>query len=356
MTPSGHLPNGPGLHDLLADDDLEALCLAIAREPESFDRPGESGVPPLYTAAWHRNARAVELLPEHGATLDIFACDNPAREREAESLVAQTPGLVRATTANGLTPLHLAARAGHLDAAEVILRHGCTLSAEERRRILRINNDQGLLDELLSVEPNKSLAVMLRQVFMWRQHRLGQPRHPLLARPPRGPSEGLDPRVEPEDLCGRGRLRPGPSAAPRGFPSPSAPSSRLPFGSTSSDPGLSLRPEGSGFAPARGLGSSAPPNPQKERKRKLRKSPTNKSKGKKELSMRGLNPRRGLPLRHIGVFLPDARSLLLPARRPAGAGASPSPPRRDEVGPSLIHQARRPPSCLRRQGPATPFA
>ncbi len=52
--------------------------------------------------------------------VDIFACAYLGKAADAEILLKRNPDLARATTANGMTALHYAAMAGHLDVARVL--------------------------------------------------------------------------------------------------------------------------------------------------------------------------------------------------------------------------------------------
>src|SRR5215469_12081925 len=117
------------MHELVTEDDVQAMQEAFARDPESVNRLNESGLPPLYTAALYRNQTAIDFLLEHGATIDIFACAYLGKAAEAENLLKQNPELARATTRNGMTALHYAAQAGHFDVARILVGHHCDVAA-----------------------------------------------------------------------------------------------------------------------------------------------------------------------------------------------------------------------------------
>jgi ankyrin repeat protein len=117
------------MHTLIAEDNLQAMQEAVARNPESVNELNESGLPPLYTAALYRNQKAFDFLLEHGAVIDIFACAYLGAAAEAENLLKRNPGLARKTTPNGMTALHCAAMAGHFDVAAVLLRYHADVNA-----------------------------------------------------------------------------------------------------------------------------------------------------------------------------------------------------------------------------------
>ena len=117
----------------MIEDNIQAMQAAVAADPESVNEPNESGLPPLYTAALFRNQQAVDFLLEHGVVVDIFACAYLGKAAEAESLLERNPELVRATTRDGMTALHYAARAGHLDVVDILLRHHSDVNARDHR-------------------------------------------------------------------------------------------------------------------------------------------------------------------------------------------------------------------------------
>lgn len=109
------------MHELVAAGDLEAVKEAIARDPQAINQPNEAGLPPLYTAARCRHQSAVDLLINHGANVDIFACAYLGKAAEAKTLLTDNPEVVNATTSDGMTALHYAARSGRFEAAKVLV-------------------------------------------------------------------------------------------------------------------------------------------------------------------------------------------------------------------------------------------
>jgi len=75
-----------------------------------------------------------EQLPlEHGAFIDIFACAHLGRATDADILLKRNPELARATTRDGMTALHYAARAGQLDVVKTLLRYHPDVNARDNR-------------------------------------------------------------------------------------------------------------------------------------------------------------------------------------------------------------------------------
>jgi ankyrin repeat protein len=121
------------MHQLVAGNNVQAMQQVFAQDPESVNQPNESGLPPLYTAALFRNRQAINFLLEHGAVVDIFACAYLCMAADAESLLERNPELARATTRDGMTALHFAARAGYIDVVDVLLRHHSDVNALDKR-------------------------------------------------------------------------------------------------------------------------------------------------------------------------------------------------------------------------------
>ena len=118
------------LHDLVTRDDPDAWQAAVAKEPGAVNQPSEAGLPPLYTAALYGNRAAVDFLLARGAFVDIFAAAYLGRPADAEALLNRDPALVNAKTADGMTALQYAARAGHLEVARELILHGADVNAQ----------------------------------------------------------------------------------------------------------------------------------------------------------------------------------------------------------------------------------
>ncbi len=63
--------------------------------------------------------------------VDIFACASLGKAADVEILVQQNPELVRATTGDGMTALHFASRAGHIDVVDILLRYHADVNARD---------------------------------------------------------------------------------------------------------------------------------------------------------------------------------------------------------------------------------
>jgi ankyrin repeat protein len=121
------------MHELVTEDNVQTMQEAVARDPDSVNELNESGLPPLYTAALYRNRQAIDFLLAHGAVVDIFACAYLGKAADADSLLKQNPDLARATTPSGMTALHFAAQAGHVDVVHILLRYHADVNACDNR-------------------------------------------------------------------------------------------------------------------------------------------------------------------------------------------------------------------------------
>ena len=121
------------MHRLVIEGNMQAMQEAVAQDPESVNEPDEFGLSPLYTAALCRNRQAINFLLEHGAIADIFACAILGKATDAEILLKRNQNLARTTTPDGMTALHYAARLGHRDVVEILLRYHSDVNALDNR-------------------------------------------------------------------------------------------------------------------------------------------------------------------------------------------------------------------------------
>jgi ankyrin repeat protein len=121
------------MHRLVIEGNMQAMQEAVARDPESVNEPNESGLSPLYTAAVCHNPQAINFLLEHGAIPDIFGCAILGKATDAEILLKRNPDLARAITPDGMTALHYAARSGHREVVEILLRYHSDVNTLDNR-------------------------------------------------------------------------------------------------------------------------------------------------------------------------------------------------------------------------------
>jgi len=99
-------------------------------DPALIDARSRSGESAILTAVYHRQKEIVNLLVARGAALSIFeACAAGELER-VERLV--NAGTINEYSADGWTPLHLAAFFGHAKVAELLIAHHADVLARSR--------------------------------------------------------------------------------------------------------------------------------------------------------------------------------------------------------------------------------
>jgi ankyrin repeat protein len=113
--------DGKRLAELLVDDP----ALAAARD--------ENGVSLRLQACYHRRVEMLAMLRDAGPPLDILeAAALPEAEMRGEELLAADPGLARAWSSDGFTPLHLASFFGRAKMAAMLLDRGAEPNAVSR--------------------------------------------------------------------------------------------------------------------------------------------------------------------------------------------------------------------------------
>jgi ankyrin repeat protein len=102
----------------------------VSAEPTLIDARSRSGDSAILTAVYHRQKEIVNLLVARGAALSIFeACAAGEIERVERTLDAST---INTYSADGWTPLHLAAFFGHPKITELLLAQHADVTARSR--------------------------------------------------------------------------------------------------------------------------------------------------------------------------------------------------------------------------------
>ncbi len=110
----------------------------LSAEPTLIDARSRSGDSAILTAVYHRQKEIVNLLVARGATLSLFdACAAGELERVERLLRDSASGALGAPAVNdysadGWTPLHLAAFFGHARIAELLIAHHADVRARSR--------------------------------------------------------------------------------------------------------------------------------------------------------------------------------------------------------------------------------
>src|SRR3954453_10711393 len=115
--------------DAIKAGEFERVKAMVSAEPTLIDAKSRTGESAILTAVYHRQKEIANLLVARGVALSIFeACAAGELER-VERLVADNRTAVNGLSADGWTPLHLAAFFGHVKIAELLLAQGADVSA-----------------------------------------------------------------------------------------------------------------------------------------------------------------------------------------------------------------------------------
>jgi ankyrin repeat protein len=118
--------------DAIKAGEFERVKAMVSADPTLIDAHSRTGESAILTAVYHRQKEIVNLLVARGVTMTVFeACAAGEMER-VERLIASDPAAVNTFSADGWTPLHLAAFFGHSRIAELLLMHEADVTARSR--------------------------------------------------------------------------------------------------------------------------------------------------------------------------------------------------------------------------------
>ena len=126
------------LFDVIAAGDENGLREELGANPELAGERNEAGLSPVLFALYNGKTDLVDPLLDANPPLDVFDSAAVGRTRGLEELLDAEPALARSWSADGFTPLHLAACFGQEDAAELLLDRGADPRAVSRNAEIRV--------------------------------------------------------------------------------------------------------------------------------------------------------------------------------------------------------------------------
>ena len=81
----------------------------VSADPALIDARGRTGESAILTAVYHRQKEIVNLLVARGATMTVFEACAAGEVERVERLIASDRSAINGFSADGWTPLHLAA-------------------------------------------------------------------------------------------------------------------------------------------------------------------------------------------------------------------------------------------------------
>jgi uncharacterized protein len=109
--------------------DLAGVDRTLTSEPLAIQARTAEGLTPIMVAAYWGQAEVLDRLLEVGADLDFWEAATVGATNRVSQLVNDQPQLVQSRSADGFTALHLAVFFGHPDTARVLIDAGSDVSA-----------------------------------------------------------------------------------------------------------------------------------------------------------------------------------------------------------------------------------
>ncbi|MGA3317485.1 MAG: ankyrin repeat domain-containing protein [Candidatus Korobacteraceae bacterium] len=121
-------------------NDKGRIAQLMAAGPGAAHARNAGGISALMQARYENRMEIVDLLRKAAGDLDIFESSALGDVARLKKLLANDGELVKARSADGFTPLHLACFFGQLEAAEILVQHGADANAVSPSRIAVIHS------------------------------------------------------------------------------------------------------------------------------------------------------------------------------------------------------------------------
>src|SRR3954471_20540437 len=118
--------------DAIKAGEFERVKAMVSADPTLIDARSRTGESAILTAVYHRQKEIVNLLVARGVTMSVFEACAAGEIERVERLIAADQSAINSFSADGWTPLHLAAFFGHSKIAELLLAHDANVAARSR--------------------------------------------------------------------------------------------------------------------------------------------------------------------------------------------------------------------------------
>jgi ankyrin repeat protein len=120
------------LFEAIGSGDVETVRSLLAAEPDLAAARDAEGVSALMRARYRLNMSLTQAILDAVPPLDVFEAASFGDLDHMTELFVEAPSLATAFSADGFTPLHLAAFFGKAEAAGLLLAHGADVDARGR--------------------------------------------------------------------------------------------------------------------------------------------------------------------------------------------------------------------------------
>ncbi|HKG57592.1 MAG TPA: ankyrin repeat domain-containing protein [Candidatus Limnocylindrales bacterium] len=120
------------LFDAIDKRDQGRLSRLVAEHPDVAGARDTDGVSAMLHARYRENLAAVETLLAANPPVDVFDAAALGRTGRLRGLIAADPSMIESYSADGFTPLHLAAFFGQAETTRVLIHAGSDVNAVSR--------------------------------------------------------------------------------------------------------------------------------------------------------------------------------------------------------------------------------
>ena len=118
--------------DAIKAGEFERVKAMVSGDPTLIDARSRTGESAILTAVYHRQKEIVNLLVARGVTMSLFEACAAGEIERVERLIDADASIINSFSADGWTPLHLAAFFGHIKTAELLLARDADVAARSR--------------------------------------------------------------------------------------------------------------------------------------------------------------------------------------------------------------------------------